>query len=125
MAEKTEKTLPPEVQQLLLQYQTIREHYERIETELRLVEAELNEIDSVMDTLRNLSEDVELYKATGHILVKKSKSEVFRELEERKELLTIKRDKYRKQLEFLSKQISDLENKLRDLLAKHGITITR
>jgi prefoldin beta subunit len=124
MAETSrEKSLPPEIQRLLVQYQSVREHYTRIEAELRAVEAELSEIDSINDTLKNLDDNVELYKSVGHILVKKTRSEVLKELEERKELLTIKRDKYRKQLEFLNKQIQDLENKLREALAKHGITI--
>ena len=121
----SEKTLPPEVQQLVIQYQTLREHYSRIETELRVVEAELSEIDNIVDTLKNLDENAELYKATGHILVKRSKAEILKELEERKELLTIKRDKYRKQLDFLTKQINELENKLKDALAKYGITVSR
>lgn len=120
-----EKSLPPEVQQLIIHYQTLREHYTRIETELRIVEAELSEIDNIMDTLKNLSDDAELYKATGHILVRKTKGEVVRELEERKELLTIKKDKYKKQLEFLTKQINELENKLREALSKHGIAVAR
>ncbi|MCC6041149.1 MAG: prefoldin subunit beta [Desulfurococcaceae archaeon] len=118
-----EKSLPPEVQQLILQYQTLREHYARIEAELRTVEAELGEINSISDTLKNLDDNIELYKSVGHVLVKKTRSEVLKELEERKELLTIKRDKYMKQLDFLNKQIQDLEGKLRDTLAKHGITI--
>ncbi|MEM4717235.1 MAG: prefoldin subunit beta [Desulfurococcaceae archaeon] len=121
----SEKTLPPEVQQLVIQYQTLRDHYARIETELRVVEAELSEIDNIMDTLKNLSDDAELYKAVGHVLVRKTKSDVVKELEERKELLTIKRDKFRKQLEFLTKQINDLENKLREALGKYGIATTR
>jgi prefoldin beta subunit len=118
-----EKSLPPEVQQLILQYQTLREHYARIEAELRTVEAELGEINSISDTLKNLDDNIELYKSVGHVLVKKTRSEVLKELEERKELLTIKRDKYMKQLDFLNKQIQDLEGKLKDALAKHGITI--
>lgn len=109
----------------MIQYQTLRDHYARIEAELRLVEAELSEIDNVMDTLKNLSDDAELYKAVGPILVKKTKSDIVKELEERKELLTIKRDKYKKQLEFLSKQINDIESKLREALSKHGITPSR
>lgn len=121
----SEKTLPPEVQQLIIQYQTLREHYAKIEAELRITEAELNEIDNIMDTLKNLDENAELYKATGHIIVKKTKSDVVKELEERKELLVIKRDKYKKQLEFLSKQINELENRLQDTLAKHGIITSR
>lgn len=104
-------------------WQTLREHYARIETELRTVEAELSEIDSINDALKNLDDSVELYKSVGHVLVKKTRSEILRELEERKELLIIRRDKYKKQLEFLNKQIQDLENKLRDALAKHGISV--
>lgn len=121
----SEKQLPPEIQQLVIQYQTLRDHYARIEAELRLVEAELSEIDSVMDTLKSLSDDAELYKAVGPILVRKTKADIVKELEERKELLTIKRDKYKKQLEFLSKQINDIESKLREALSKHGITVAR
>lgn len=119
-----EKTLPPEVQQLLIQYQTLKEHYARIETELQVVEAELSEIENITDTLKSLSDDTEVYKATGHILVKKTKADVMKELDERKELLLIKRDKYKKQLEFLNKQINDLENKIRELLEKYGL-VTR
>jgi prefoldin beta subunit len=118
-----EKSLPPEIQQLLIQYQAVREQYARIEAELRAVEAELSEIDSINSTLKDLDDNVELYKSVGHILVRKTRSEILKELEERKELLTIKRDKYKKQLDFLNKQIQDLENKLREALAKHGITI--
>jgi prefoldin beta subunit len=118
-----ERSLPPEVQQLIIQYQTLREHYTRIETELRTVEAELSEIDSINDALKNLDDSVELYKSVGHVLVKKTRSDILRELEERKELLIIRRDKYKKQLDFLNKQIQDLENKLREALAKHGISI--
>ncbi len=124
MAETSrEKSLPPEIQRLLVQYQSVRDHYARIEAELRAIEAELSEIDSINDTLKNLDDSVELYKSVGHILVKRTRSEVLKELEERKEILIVKRDKYKKQLDFLSKQIQDLENKLREALAKHGITI--
>jgi prefoldin beta subunit len=122
-ATQREKSLPPEIQQLLIQYQAVREQYARIEAELRAVEAELSEIDSINSTLKDLDDNVELYKSVGHILVRKMRSEILKELEERKELLTIKRDKYKKQLDFLNKQIQDLENKLREALAKHGITI--
>jgi prefoldin beta subunit len=120
-----EKPLPPEVQQLILQYQTLREHYLKIETELRVVEAELSEIDNILDNIKNLSDNAELYKAVGHILVKRTKSEVVKELEERKELLVIKREKYRKQLEFLNKQLSEAENRLREAMVKYGLVSTK
>jgi len=46
-----------------------------------------------------------------------------KELEERKELLVVKRDKYRKQLEFLNKQVNELEGRIKEALSKHGLSI--
>ncbi|MCY0867912.1 MAG: prefoldin subunit beta [Desulfurococcus sp.] len=121
----SEKSLPPEIQQMLVQYQTLREHQVRIDAELKLVEAELSDIESILDTLKNTSDDVELYKALGHVIIKKSKAEVVKELEDRKELLIVKRDKYRKQLDFVNKQVSELEAKIKEALSKHGLTASR
>jgi len=119
----SQQSLPPEVQQTLAQYQTMRDNYARLDVEIKLIEAELADIENVLETLRNLKDEQEIYKMVGYILVKKKKEEVVSELEERKELLNIKREKYRKQLVVLEKQIKELESKLRELLAKYGITI--
>lgn len=117
------RSIPPEVQQLIVQYQSMREHYIRIDAELKIVEAELADIDTVMSAIKDLPDDAEIFKAVGHILVKKTKSEIVKELDERKELLTLRKDKYKKQLEFLTKQISELEARIKEALQKHGITV--
>ncbi len=119
----SQQKLPPEVQQTLAQYQSIRDTYLKIDAELKLVETELTDIEHILDTLKNIEGEPELYKMVGHILVKKTKDNVIKELEERKELLNIKKDKYKKQLSVLEKQLKELENKLRELLARYGITI--
>ncbi|MEM1627915.1 MAG: prefoldin subunit beta [Desulfurococcaceae archaeon] len=119
----SEKPLPPEVQQMIIQYQTMRDHYARIDAELKLIEAELSDVNNILDILRNVGDDAELYKVVGHVLIKRSKSDIVKELEERKEILIVKRDKYKKQLEFLNRQINELENRLKELLTKYGITI--
>jgi prefoldin beta subunit len=119
----SQQRLPPEVQQLLTQYQTLRENYAKLDAELKLVESELTDIDHILDVLNNLKEETEIYKLVGHILVKKKREEVIKELEERKEILGIKKEKYKRQLEILGKQLGELEKKLKDTLAKYGITI--
>ncbi|ADI32692.1 prefoldin subunit beta [Staphylothermus hellenicus] len=119
----SQQRLPPEVQQTLTQYQTLRDNYAKLDAELKLVEAELADIDHVLDTLKTMEQETDIYKMVGHVLVKKSRDEIIKELEERKEILGIKKDKYKKQLEILEKQISDLEKRLRELLAKYGITV--
>lgn len=117
----SQQKLPPEVQQTLAQYQALKESFARIDAELRLVESELTEIESILDTLKPMDDNAEVYKLVGHILVKKTKKDVVAELEERKELLGIKKEKYKNQLKILEKQINDLEKKLQDLMGKYGI----
>jgi len=114
--------LPPEVQQLIAQYQAVRESYVKVDSELKLVEAEISEIDNVLENLQYLQDSTEVYKLIGQVLVKKSKDEVVKELQERKELLSLKKEKYRKQLEVLSRQLADLESKIREVLSKYGLT---
>ncbi|MGC9011466.1 prefoldin subunit beta [Thermogladius sp.] len=118
----SEQRLPPEVQQLIAQYQAMRESYVKVDSELKLVEAEISEIDNVLENLQYLQDSTEVYKLIGQVLVKKSKDEVVKELQERKELLSLKKEKYRKQLEVLSRQLADLESKIREVLSKYGLT---
>ncbi len=118
----SEQRLPPEVQQLIAQYQAVRESYVKVDSELKLVEAEISEIDNVLENLQYLQDSTEVYKLIGQVLVKKSKDEVVKELQERKELLSLKKEKYRKQLEVLSRQLADLESKIREVLSKYGLT---
>ncbi len=121
MAEQ--KQLPPEVQQALVEYENLRNTLAKVETELRLAESELAEIEDILANLKELPDDAEVYKSVGHVLFKKKKEDVIKELEERKELLQIKQQKYKNQVELLRKQVSEAEKKLRDLLARYGIKV--
>ncbi len=119
----SQQRLPPEVQQAIIEYENLRNMLAKIETELRITESELTEIEEVMSNIKDLPEDVELFKSIGHILIKKDRESIMKELEERKELLQLKQQKYRNQLELLRKQVSESEKKVRDLLARYGIKV--
>ncbi len=119
----SQQKLPPEVQQTLISYQTLRETYAKIEAELKIVESELAEIEQILGNIKDLPEDAEIYKLIGHVMVKKKKDDIVKELEEKKELLEIKKTKYKNQLDMLAKQISDTESKLKELLSKYGMSI--
>ncbi len=119
----SQQRLPPEVQQALIEYENLRNMLVKVETELRLAESEISEINEILDNIKDLPDDVELYKSVGHILLKKDKESVVKELEERKEILQVKQQKYKKQVELLRKQVAESERKLKDLLAKYGIRI--
>lgn len=118
-----QQKLPPEVQKLLTQYQALRESYVKIDVELKAIDSEIVDIDHLLSVLNNLSNDAELYKLVGHVLIRRSRDDLIKELEERKEILNLKKEKYGKQLEVLSKQLKELEEKIRDQLSKYGITV--
>ena len=69
----SEQRLPPEVQQALIEYENLRNLLARVETELRLTENELIEIENILSNLKELPEGAEIYKSIGHILIKKKK----------------------------------------------------
>ncbi len=116
-----QQRLPPEVQQALIEYENLRNMLAKIEAELKLTEGELAEIDEILSNLKELPDEVELFKSIGHILIKKDKESIKKELEERKELLQLKQQKYKNQIDILRKQVAESEKKLKDLLAKYGI----
>ncbi|MEM1643547.1 MAG: prefoldin subunit [Desulfurococcaceae archaeon] len=116
------ESLPPEVRQKAVKYDSLRNMLLKLEAELRAAESELREVNEIMDTLKNLPENIEVYKSVGHVLIKESKDAIYKELEERKELLTIKLQKYKNQVELLRKQVSESERELKESLERHGIS---
>lgn len=118
-----QRQLPPEIQKMIAQYQAVRENYVKLDVELKAVESELVDIDHLLNVLRGLNENAELYKMVGHVLIKASRDEIIKELEERREILALKKDKYSKQLELIGKQLKEYEDKIRENLSKYGITV--
>ena len=101
--------LPPEVQRLLIDYQSLQEQYVKLDSELKVLRRELSEIEDVITALKALPEDAEIYKSIGHVLVKRGRDDVLKELEERKELLDIKIKSKENQKKLLEKQLREKE----------------
>ncbi len=116
------ESLPPEVRQKAVKYDSLRNMLLKLEAELRAAESELREVNEIMDALKKLPENIEVYKSVGHVLIKESKDSIYKELEERKELLTIKLQKYKNQVEVLRRQVSESERELKESLERHGIS---
>ncbi len=114
MAEK----LPPEVQARLAQFQQVQEQLKLILAQKQSVQAELRELENVLSELEKLPEDVELYKSVGHILIKTSKSDVVKELNERKEILELRIKTLEKQESYLRKQYEELRKRVTEELMK-------
>ena len=114
MAEK----IPPELQTRIAQLQQLQEQLRIILAQKQSVEAELREVERVISELTKMSNDAELYKSIGHILVKTSKEDLMKELTEKKEILELRKRTLEKQESFLQKQFEDLRKKVTEELMK-------
>ncbi len=111
--------LPPEVQTQLVKLQQLQSQLERLSYEKSVIDSELREINKVLEELASLPADTSVYKVVGNLLVKKDKSSVEKELNDRKEILELRSRTYQKQEDILKKQFEDLQKKVNDLLQKY------
>lgn len=112
MAEK----IPPEVQQHVVRYQQVQAQLNQLIAEKSVLEQELREINRALEVLKSVPGDAEIYRATGHLLVKINKESAEKELNERKELIELRIKTLTRQEALLRQQLSEIQNKLSEYL---------
>ncbi len=110
--------LPPELENKLARYQTVQNQYNRILQERVAVETEINEINRVLELLREAGEEAPVYRLMGSILVKVDRQKLITELNDRKEILELRLQKLKKQEEELKKQLDNLAKEIKELQSK-------
>lgn len=113
--------LPPEVEAKYTKYLKLRETLAAVLREKAAVEAGLAEVESVLGEVNQLSDDAEIFKMSGFVLVKASKSSIVEELNKRKEDLEIKLKVLKSQEEHLKKELERIESELRRFLQGGGV----
>jgi len=94
----------------------LRETLAAITQERMVLEGTIAEIDSVLDKVNNLPDDVELYKMVGNVLVKTDKTSVVKELNDRKEELELRLKALKSQEDSLKSQLDRLADELKRIL---------
>jgi len=107
-----ETRLPPAVQERLLRLQQLQETLQAILAQKQQLDLELLEIDRALSELEKVSDDVVIYKSIGSLLIRTDKAKVTSELNERKELASMRVSVLTKQEERIRSQIKDLQEKL-------------
>ncbi|BCU67332.1 prefoldin subunit beta [Sulfolobales archaeon HS-7] len=115
MAEK----ISPELQAQLGKLKDIQERLNLILVDKSRIESELKEINKVLEELSLLSQDSELFKIVGNIMVKTDKTSIEKELNDKKELLELRQKTYQKQESLLRKQYEELQSKVSSALSKY------
>ncbi len=109
--------LPPDVQQQLVKLQQLQTQLNQVMTERALLQQELRDIARALDILKGIPEDAEVYRSSGHLLIRISKSDAEKELNERKELIELRLKTLDKQESLIRQQISELQSKINQAVA--------
>ena len=109
--------VPPDVEAKYNKYVQLRETLNAVVQERLNVEGTIAEIDSIVEKLKDLPENTELYRMFGYVLVKSSKEEVLSELNEKKEDLELRLKALKSQEESLKREIEKLGEELKRLLS--------
>lgn len=83
-------TLPPQLQDQLIQFQQLQQKYEILTAQRRQLELELKETELALTEIEPLDATAVIYKSVGAILVKANKDKVKEELVDRKDTLDMR-----------------------------------
>lgn len=111
--------IPPELQTQLVKLQQLQEQLNRLLAEKSIIDSELREINSILEELSKLPQDVTIYEIIGNLLVKKERANVEKDLNERKELLELRAKVYQRNESNLRKQLEEVQKKVNELMAKY------
>lgn len=104
--------IPPDLEPLLIKAQQLEAQLAQVAKQREVAEAEMREIERTLSTLEKLPDDATLYKSEGYVLVKVSKEDARKDLEERKELLEVSVNSLRKQEEMIREELMKLRKEI-------------
>ncbi len=108
--------LPPQVQNMVAQMQQVQQQLQAVVSQRMQVEAMLKEVEEALNEVKKASDDAPVYKVTGNILVKVSKEEVIKDLEEKKETYEVRLSTLKRQEERLKDRLAEIQKKLQSML---------
>jgi len=104
--------LPPELEKLIIRYQQIESQLASIVTQKSVVTSQIREVERALSILQNLEKDATTYKNTGFVLVKVKKEDVIKELEDKKEELSIRLTSLERMESTLKKQLEEVKSQI-------------
>ncbi len=117
---KVVEKVPADVEAKYNKYIQLKETQAALSQERIMLEGTLAEIDSIIEKIKELEDDVELYKMVGNVLVKSRKDSILKELEDRKEDLEIRLKAIKSQEDSIKKELDRLAEELKRLLGGGG-----
>ena len=108
--------MPPWLQEQIAKMQQSQQNLQSIMMQKQQVEMENAESDRALEELKKASDDDQVFKYAGTILIKSDKKSLIDELEEKKELSKTKSTVLAKQEERLKTSLQEQEQKIQEML---------
>ena len=108
--------MPPWLQEQIGKMQQSQQNLQSILMQKQQVEMENAESDRALEELKKASDDDQVFKYAGSILIKSDKKSLIDELEEKKELSKTKSTVLSKQEERLKTSLQEQEQKIQEML---------
>ncbi|MCS7097075.1 MAG: prefoldin subunit beta [Candidatus Methanomethylicia archaeon] len=112
-----EDKLPPEVEEKIARLQDVQEQLRLILIRKQQLQLQLIETQSALEEVEKLSDDCEIYKTSGYIMFKSTKSEVFEGLRDKRDTLELRIKTLEKQESLLRKQFDELKREVDRILS--------
>jgi prefoldin beta subunit len=103
--------ISPALREQLARFEQLQQNLQSVLIQKQQVEAELSEAEKALEELRKAPDSDEIFKYAGSLMIKVSKEDIMKELEEKKELSNTR-------VLVLGKQETRLRESLKELQAK-------
>lgn len=109
--------IPAWLKERLARFEEMQRNLQAVQIQKRQIDLEISEIERALDELKKAAPDDTVYKFTGQILIKVSKDELVKELEEKLELDKTRMTILAKQEEKLKQSLTELQSKISSALS--------
>ena len=114
--------MPPWLQEQLGKLQQSQQNLQSTLAQKQQVELEQNEYEKALEELKKASDDEQVFKHAGSILIKSTKNDLIAEIEEKKELAKTKLTVLTKQEERIKVSLQEQEKKIQEMVKSSANT---
>jgi prefoldin beta subunit len=112
----SQQEIPPWLREQLARLEQLQQNLQAVQMQKQQVEAELSETDRALEELKTTPEGEQIFKYAGNLLVKVTKENITKELQEKKEVSNTRTLVLGKQETRFKESLKELQNKIDDTL---------
>jgi prefoldin beta subunit len=108
--------LPPQLKHMVAQYQQAQQHAQALASQRQQLELLMLETKKAVEALEKAPQGAAVYRSVGPLLLRASREELKKELEEERETLELRVKTLERQEERVTERLRELQQKLEEAL---------